>query len=101
MKKLLLCAVFLFLCCEPTEYFSETNSIEGFNLENSKLVYAGKMKLCDGVYLKKFMIDKNWDRDRIYFIVDDSDRVIQSGFNLSKTVTNGKVTKVESEVIFK
>jgi hypothetical protein len=55
----------------------------------------------DGIYLKKFKIDKNWDRDRIYFIVNDSNKVISSGFQTSIDVRYGKVTTEESIVIFK
>jgi hypothetical protein len=62
-------------------------------IENQNIENFGKKKISEGIYLKKLLVG---GVDRVYFVVDENDKLIGSCSTTNFTVSTGKSSRIES-----
>lgn len=94
MKKLFVIALALFLNCNIDCDTSLKNAEITSNDENR---YLG-----NGIYLKRIIVKTNGNYpDRIYVLVDSTNKLICSGLTINTTETSGKFSYTKTKTIFK
>jgi hypothetical protein len=84
-KLLISCLICFLFCCES-------------RIEDNEIVDYGKKQIGENLYIQKLKMSSG---DRIYLLVDQNGRLISTNTTTSYTVTTGKSSHYESNVLIK